>query len=486
MRQTLDEQDRSEFDALIVEGNAEPPSDADRLDRSQTIHEIVIAPTSQDHHGLRAAFMRARRPNTTEESAPRLEHWSNRDLLDYCRQQGIEPVFRQPASGAGQGGAPSPNGQGQPQPGDGAQGDGQQDADGESDDQDDLSDAEQPDDDRIRRIATEVFHDELAKEPVEERIVEVLGEYLPAVLPDVVRMAAEEVVKHLPAGGVGGRVEVQIADAPPVRLAEGETMHRLLPEVLMYAALRQPVLLVGPAGSGKSYLARQVATILKAQRFAKTACSVGMSEGVLLGRLLPTGEAGRFEYQASEWLRCYEEGGVFLLDEVDAADANTLLVLNDALANGTMSVPPRLANPHAQQHSDFVLIAAANTYGTGADRLYVGRNQLDEAFLDRFRMAQIEVDYDRELETRLCPDAELRAVFWRIRDVVLRNRMHRVVSTRALIHAYQLRARGLQTVDYCVEQLVKGWTKDERVKVGLPGEPRTGLYRRIASRSSAA
>lgn len=37
----------------------------------------------------------------------------------------------------------------------------------------------------------------------------------------------------------------------------------------------------------------------------------------------------------------YEEGGVFLLDEVDAADANVLLVINQALANGHLPVPNR-------------------------------------------------------------------------------------------------------------------------------------------------
>jgi cobaltochelatase CobS len=39
----------------------------------------------------------------------------------------------------------------------------------------------------------------------------------------------------------------------------------------------------------------------------------------------------------------------------------------------------------------------ANTFGTGADRQYVGRNQLDESTLDRFRIGQIERDYDSEI-----------------------------------------------------------------------------------------
>src|SRR5262249_40226256 len=163
--------------------------------------------------------------------------------------------------------------------------------------------------------------------------------------------------------------------------------------VLMLARARRNVLLVGPAGSGKTHLAKQVAQALGLD-FAHISCSAGMSEGQLLGRLVPTGEAGRFEYLRSEVVRCYEEGGVFLFDEIAAADSNTLLVINSALANGQMCVPNRPHNPVAVKHPDFVCMAAANTFGTGADRQYVGRNQLDESTLDRFRIGQIEMDYD--------------------------------------------------------------------------------------------
>ena len=87
-----------------------------------------------------------------------------------------------------------------------------------------------------------------------------------------------------------------------------------------------------------------------------------------------------------ELLHDPSNGGVFLFDEIDAADANVLLVVNSALANGRMSVPSRHDQPVAKKHSEFVCIAAANTFGRGADRVYVGRNELDEATLDRFRI----------------------------------------------------------------------------------------------------
>ena len=118
-----------------------------------------------------------------------------------------------------------------------------------------------------------------------------------------------------------------------------------------------------------------------------------MSESQILGRLVPAGENGQFVFLSTQFLDAYENGGVFLFDEIDAADPNVLLVINSALANGHLSVPSRHEKPTAARHPDFICIAAANTFGHGADRQYVGRNQLDESTLDRFRIGTVPMDY---------------------------------------------------------------------------------------------
>jgi cobaltochelatase CobS len=254
-----------------------------------------------------------------------------------------------------------------------------------------------------------------------------------------------------------------------VRLPSGLTTvidgkaHAALPRCIRLAAARRHVLLVGPAGSGKTHLAEQVATALSLD-FAHISCSAGMSEGQLLGRLLPVGDGGKFEYVRSEFVRCYEEGGVFLFDEIDAADANTLLVLNAALANGRIALPNRPGDPVAKKHPDFVCIAAANTFGTGADRQYVGRSQLDESTLDRFRIGQVEMDYDAEVEAMLCPDDALRTRLQGYRQAVQRNRMRRVVSSRFLRDAYVMKRAG-DTDTEIDAALFAGWSADEVRKV---------------------
>jgi cobaltochelatase CobS len=256
---------------------------------------------------------------------------------------------------------------------------------------------------------------------------------------------------------------VQVADAPAVEL-EGR-QHVAFGECLELAANRQEILMIGPAGCGKTHLASQVAKAL-GLRFASISCSAGMSEGQLTGRLIPTGEAGRFEYQRSQFVEFYEEGGVFLLDEIDAADPNVLLVINQALANGHLPVPNRIDKPQAERHPDFILIAAANTFGTGANRLYVGRNQLDEATLDRFRIGQVVMDYDRDLERGLLEDGGLLRRLWGIREKVQECGLRRVVSSRFVRKAAIMRAAGWSE-EKILDKLTSGWTQDEKSKVGF-------------------
>jgi len=73
---------------------------------------------------------------------------------------------------------------------------------------------------------------------------------------------------------------------------------------------------------------------------------------------------------------------LFLFDEIDASLPNAVLAFNAALANGYADFPDGMV----KRHPRFACIAAANTFGMGADRIYVGRNQLDGADAGPFRL----------------------------------------------------------------------------------------------------
>lgn len=270
-------------------------------------------------------------------------------------------------------------------------------------------------------------------------------------------MIAEQVAKANPAKIV---VKENEPKAAPVKI---EGAHPLFEKVLKLVAAGQAVLLKGPAGCGKSYLAAQIAKAMKLN-YGALHCSAGASEAQLLGWLLPTGKGGQFEYEPAQFAKMYKEGhALFLMDEIDAADPNMLMVLNGALANGHLHVPQNLKEPSVARGKNFCVMAAANTYGTGADAMYVGRNQLDAATLDRFYV--VEMDYDRNVESSMAPK-EVCEWVWNLRDRARAAKLRRVISTRTI----QRMAAGLKaglSMQEVQADAVLGWTADEKAKVGL-------------------
>lgn len=279
------------------------------------------------------------------------------------------------------------------------------------------------------------------------------------VKPEAIEaMVADAIAK---AGGAPRVLEVRVPDKEPKKV-EGH-VHPIFDRVLKLAAMRLPIMLVGPAGCGKTTLARKVAEALGLP-FGSVSCTAGMSEGELVGKLLP-GEDGGFHYVQSQFVTLYEGGGVFLCDELDAADPNVLLKVNSAVGSisgrGFFHNDLRKAKPEVRQHEDSVLIAAANTYGTGANAQYVGRNQLDAATLDRFTV--LEMDYDRDLERQL-GDPAVCSWVWTLRDRAADAKLRRVISTRMIEKGTAMMAAGFKLPEV-QEMLLTGWTADERAKV---------------------
>lgn len=267
--------------------------------------------------------------------------------------------------------------------------------------------------------------------------------------------------------------------AADVRI-EGHT-HPIFEKVLRLTSAGVNVLIVGPAGCGKSFLAHQIAKAL-GRSFGTLHCSAGVSESQVTGWLLPTGDGGRFEFVPSQFATLYAEGNsVFLIDEIDAADPNMLTVLNGALANGALHIPQCASRPEWKRGADAAIIAAANTYGTGADMLYVGRNQLDAATLDRFYV--VRMDYDAALEHSIAglphtpgkswepaatpaPSELQRLGEWvlALRQKATAAKLRRIVSTRTMQKAIAARCAGIPTAEVQAD-ILAGWTADEIAKV---------------------
>lgn len=290
-------------------------------------------------------------------------------------------------------------------------------------------------------------------------------------IDNISELVNEVILRSVDKKKLEGLIRDEILKMPPFKLnlvvnneapkeVEGYARPELK-EVLNLALNRINTLMVGPAGCGKTILARQSAEIL-GFRFGSISCSAGMSESHLTGWLLPRTE-GKFEYTSSVFVDIYENGGVFLFDEIDAADSNTLLFVNQALANGSFFIPQRYENPEVKRHTDCVIMAAANTYGTGGSLSYAGRERLDEATLDRFRAGVVSVGYDSTLEETLV-DKELLNWGRNVRAKIQETRLQRVMSTRFLMDATKLKASGL-TLDEIRRVYFHGWRDDEKTKV---------------------
>jgi MoxR-like ATPase len=169
--------------------------------------------------------------------------------------------------------------------------------------------------------------------------------------------------------------------------------HPMMAYVEMLAKNRQPIFLVGPAGTGKSYIAKQIAEKLGLP-YGETPMTPGATRGDLLGRWV-----GNNNYIPSEFVRIYSGGGIFNFEEIDAADAGMLLVLNNALANTELY--NSVTGETITRHADFIAVATGNTHGTGATREFSSRERLDAATIDRWRMGKVEIPHDDLLEEDL-------------------------------------------------------------------------------------
>lgn len=266
---------------------------------------------------------------------------------------------------------------------------------------------------------------------------------------------------------------VQVSFTPKkIKKVDSLGKHAKFVDVLKRVEAKIPVLLVGPAGSGKTHLASQVAEALDLP-FSFNSMSEGVSESHLLGRMLPDAK-GVWQYQPSPFVKAYRDGGVHLLDEIDAAEPNLLVTINAALANGQLSLPFAQVEP-IKRHENSVIVAAANTFGNGADRQYVGRNQLDAATVDRFKMGTIEMDYDRKVEEALAKahagegDASYRVTemlqwAWGVRDSIRAAKLRRIMSTRNIIDGAKLLAVGVSLAEVKAAYFT-GWADDEKSRI---------------------
>ncbi|MER5263865.1 AAA family ATPase [Actinosynnema sp. NPDC002837] len=302
---------------------------------------------------------------------------------------------------------------------------------------------------------------ELAREATREALPDVVGQVSAAAL-DSVRGAVREEAEKTFAQYAPNVVTVVLPQGGEVEL--GADTHTVLPELLVALHARCHVLLVGPAGTGKSMLAKHAAGALGLE-----------FQALSLGPTTPMSKVFGYydahgQYRDTPFRRAFEHGGVMLLDELDNGHPGLLAELNQALALGTCAFADRMVDAH----ENFRLVATGNTYGTGGDRQYVGRQTLDAATLDRFVV--IDVPIDEGLEERIAlrhapshPDAvhELLDEVRDLRKLAEDKKLPVLFSPRTSIDGAKLLEAGATVEQVMQWRVVRGLSDAHRKALGL-------------------
>lgn len=268
-------------------------------------------------------------------------------------------------------------------------------------------------------------------------------------------------------GAIEKKVILNVDDTKKVEF-KGEILHKKFDEILKFVSKDEPVFLTGEAGTGKNHLCKQIAKALGLDFYFTNAVT---QEYKLTGFTDAVGK-----YQETQFYKAFKNGGLFMLDEIDASIPEVLVILNSAIANRYFDFPAPIG--YVEAHKDFRVICAGNTYGEGASYQYVGRNQLDGASLDRF--ACVQIDYDEEIEKMLCDnDMELLYFIHKLREICKRRNIQMIISYRAISRIYKLQDSGIslpELLSTCLfknislkelKMITEDYKKDNRFKTAM-------------------
>lgn len=207
--------------------------------------------------------------------------------------------------------------------------------------------------------------------------------------------------------------------------------------------------LYGDAGTGKNHLCEQIAQGLGLRY---TCIPKVLMDYELMGYI-----DANSNYVETPFYDFYKNGGVLLLDEMDASSPEALIKINEGLANKELSFPCG----RVQRHPDFHLIGAGNTLGNGADDMYSARSVLDLATLDRFY--PVTIDYDRRVEMAVSNNNEELVDFIEdFRRAVKACGIRAVVSYRAIQHFVALEDEDEFSLEDIIDgALIRGKNNDD-------------------------
>ena len=242
---------------------------------------------------------------------------------------------------------------------------------------------------------------------------------------------------------------------------------------------RMNVMLVGPAGTGKTAMAHQIAKALfeadadlggfrnksdeSLMRATIVSCHGDMMPSDIVGPMVPNVSTGEEQYRRSIATYRYENGGVLVLDEFDTLPTESAVSLNAALASTEWLLPN---GETILRSPDFVCIAICNTFGEGRDNQYNSRNKIDSATLNRFASGYVIIDYCPQIEKAVCPDKRIRETLQEVRGRMVESGVERIISYREMQNCYS-EFLMIGDREQAIEGVFTAWAEDDKDVCGI-------------------
>lgn len=246
-------------------------------------------------------------------------------------------------------------------------------------------------------------------------------------------------------------------------------------EVELYQAAydaRMPVMLKGPTGCGKSRFVEYMAWKL-GRPLITVACNEDMTASDLVGRYLLDAQGTR--WQDGPLTAAARMGAICYLDEVVEARQDTTVVIHP-LTDHRRTLPLEKKGELVQAHPDFQLVIS---YNPGYQNIM---KDLKQSTKQRF--GALDFDYPEAQteagivahETGIDPDMAMKLVQIAHRARNLKGHgLDEGISTRLLVYAGQLIAKGIEPRVACTMTMIRPITDDPDMRDTLDNAVATHL-----------
>lgn len=214
------------------------------------------------------------------------------------------------------------------------------------------------------------------------------------------------------------KLEITLPDGARTKV-EGLTMDGF-DDMVKDLAAGYNIYMYGPAGTGKSHTAKQLAAALGVPYYE-------INQVEFAHEVTGYGDAtGR--YVSTPLYEAVVNGGLCFFDEFDRSAQSATTVVNTLLANRRFTFP---VVGNVEAHPNFRVVAAGNTAMTGASNEYVAANVIDASSRDRFIFYKTYYDERIELPVMARDDKDLVTFMQDIRNAAKKSHVQLVASMRA-------------------------------------------------------